>query len=52
MDLLMLPFNIAGRINPLLGILLVILYLSFLVALVLAPINLISEALEKSAGKK
>jgi hypothetical protein len=27
-------------------------YLSFLTALVLAPIALISEALEKSAGKK
>ena len=51
-DLLMLPFNIATRIHPLLGILLVVLYLSFLIALILAPIALISEALEKSAGKK
>jgi len=52
MDFLMLPFNIATRIHPLLGILLVVLYLSFLIALILAPIALISEALEKSVGKK
>lgn len=52
MDFLMLPFNIATRIHPLPGILLVVLYLSFLIALILAPIALISEALEKSAGKK
>ena len=52
MDFLMLPFNIATQIHPLLGIFIVILYLSFLFALILAPIGLISEALEKSAGKR
>jgi uncharacterized metal-binding protein len=51
-DFFMLPFNIATRIHPLFGILLIVLYLSFLIALILAPIALISETLEKSAGKK